>query len=140
MILKFNSYRIAKQKLLRKFPSMGKKEFANLINPIMAEKRGVPIDTVKHVQFIRSNEVIAFLEKIGEPLEGYGKLIVINTQGTDKKTLRTRLSVVCQPEFVQMINTIISENRNMLRARSLQKKYLHPKEVVTFLTQIGEVY
>lgn len=139
MILKLTTYRISKQKLLRKLVPMRKEEFGQLINPLIAKSRSLPLEEAKHKQFLQSNEVVAFLEKIGEPLEDHGKMIVVSTHQMDKKKLRTQFPTISQLEFSKLLNRIIFMNRELNYRDSSRRRYLRPKEVVAFLGDIGEI-
>ena len=139
MILKIVTYRTSKQKLLRRLAPMRKEEFGNLINPMIAKHRNMPLEDAKQKQFLQSNEVVEFLEKIGEPLEEYGKLIVIGTHQMDKQNLRRQLPSMNQIEFAKTLNRIIFENRELSYRSSRHKRYLRPKEVMAFLKEIGEI-
>lgn len=138
MILKFKTYRVSKQKLLRKVKPMTVREFSGIINPIIAASRNLPLETVKHKQFLQSNEVVEFLEKIGESLDDHATLLVLATHQMDKKKLRRNFLAMSQPEFVQTINQVIHQNRQMDLMKCGYKRYLRPNEVVQFLNMIGE--
>lgn len=140
MILKFYTYRISKQKLLKRLKPMGRKSFSDIINPIVAVKRNMPIEKAKQKQFLQSNEVVEFLNKIGEPLEEYRTMIELVTHQMNKAKLRAIFFKIGFSEFTRIINGIIEENRKIGLVKSRYKKYLRPIEVTQILDEIGELW
>ena len=104
MILSFSSYRTSKGKLLRLLKPMRREQFANKINPIIAEKRAISEDQAKQKQDVQSNEVIAFLEDIGEPLNDYAKQLDVGSHRMNNTRLRLLFPTLSAPEFSKVIN------------------------------------
>ncbi len=139
MILSFSSYRTSKGKLLRMLKPMRGEQFANKINPIIAEKRDISEDQAKQKQYLQSNEVIAFLEAIGEPLNNYAKVLDVGSHRMNKTRLRLLFPTLSAPEFSKVINKTISQCRGIPLDGATRKRYLLPTEIMTFLEMIGEV-
>lgn len=118
---------------------MSEKEFANLINPIIADKRKMVLENAKHKQFLNSNEVLTFLEKIGADTSEHGKLLVLDTLKTTKKVLRERIPYQNDRVFQSQIIRIMALNRKELSENVKLRRYLMPNEVMLYLEEIGEV-
>lgn len=131
---------MAKGKLLKKLQPMRKEEFSKQINPIISKTRKVDQASAKHQRFLRSDEVIIFLHKLGEDLEGYGKNLKIETQQMNKTKLKLLFPVLSTPEFSSCINEIICSKRDISINKAVHKRYLYPAEVISFLERIGEVF
>ena len=139
MFLKYTSYRTSKGRLLRLLKPMPGNQFSSYINPIISQKRGLDPERAKHKQFLQSNEVIAFLEKIGEPLDGFGREIRIGRQQMDKSGLRRLFPTISAPEFSKVLTRVVAKNRRLRHSDCVRKRYLLPREIKAFLNEIGEV-
>ncbi len=139
MQLKFKSYRTSKSRLWNHVKPMSEKEFANLINPIISEKRNLELDVAKQKQYLQSNEVLVFLNKIGADTSEHGKLVVLDTLRTTKKVLRERMPYQNDKVFQMRIIRIMATNRRELSENVKLRRYLMPNEVISYLEEIGEV-
>jgi hypothetical protein len=140
MELEFLSFRTSKKKLLQRVKPMSKSAFAHLINPIISEYRKITLREARQKQFLQSNEVVNFLNKIGEPLEEYKSEIKINTANMNKSRFKALFKPLSDPEFAKVANGIISKSRGIDFRESRSQCYLFPKEVVQILDELGEVW
>lgn len=138
MIYKFMCYRTTKNRLWQKVRPMSREEFISLINPIISSKRNIDLEMAKRVHFLNSNEVIAFLEKIGLGTADFGKTIVLDAGHTTKQVLRVRIPFLSTSEFNDLLHHIVTERRKMDIGRAKYRRYLMASEVSDFLREIGE--
>lgn len=117
-------------------PDLGKKAFSEIINPIIAEKRRVTLNEAKAEKYLRSDEVIAFLEKIGEGLEGRGKEIVFASFPIKKSTVRNKIPLLSDRAFYVLSKAVVNEYRSGPK-KFLSSYFLRP-EVEHFLKLLGE--
>jgi|GEM_PF-5586590 len=125
---------------------MTQKEFRNLINPIIAHHRNIALADAKKQTFLQSNEVVDFLKKIGEPLKGHGKEVILGTHRMTKKDLRREFPTMSTPVFNKTLAKVVNQSRDFgnsngekCKPRTFRKQYIRPGEVLDFLKQIGEL-
>ncbi|EAR15429.1 hypothetical protein [Robiginitalea biformata] len=138
-MLVFTSYRTSKKRLLSKIRPFSRDEFSKIINPIIAQSRGIPLEKAKHQNYLQSNEVVAFLKEIGEPLEQYGKQVDLGGGGVNKMDLAAKLPYLSYKVLTAALWKIMAENRNTTQKAVSRKEIVRPKEVRALLIKIGEV-
>ena len=137
-LLDFVSYRMTKRQLLNLIKPFSAATFAEEINPIIAQSRGITIRQAKFLSYLQSNEVTAFMDNMGFPMDDLGKHIKFNGMSVTKKKLRAKLHTMSQPEFDEKLSAIVSEHRNENISKVRCCEYLRYNEVVSFLLSIGE--
>jgi len=118
---------------------MGEREFRRLINPIIAEKRNLDLTEASQKQYLQSNEVLPFIEKIGMDVENFGKTIVIPGTGLRKERLRTLLPYLPYEDFTPVLIRILANTRHNQVNKGKFVKYINPLEVRRYLLHIGEL-
>lgn len=134
----YTSYRTTKQRLFKKLQPFSYRDFSSGINDIISEHRELPLEVAREKRILQSNEVTAFLAEMGEPLEGFGKTVVVPGNRITKATLCNLVQPINDREFVAVLNRIIATNRNLHWGRQVRKIYLRGNEVTAFLHAIGE--
>lgn len=67
--VEFNGGQVEKKEVLTKIPHLNHLDFEKFLNPIVSDYRGVCIDEIKRVRKLNFDELIDFLEQIGEIIE-----------------------------------------------------------------------
>ncbi|MFC4219031.1 hypothetical protein [Flagellimonas marina] len=136
--ISYTSYRTSKKKLLKKLKPFARREFSMYINAIVADTRNIPLSDANQIKYLRSDEVVKMLEKIGEPLEPFGKPVTIGSSRLTRFDLSIKVPYLSGLVLRRNIIRIMMESRGLGFKDVRSKKILHSNEVMEFLRSIGE--
>ncbi len=136
--IEYTSYRSTKKKLLKAVKPLYYREFQLLINHIVADIRGEDYQQIKRVNYLRSDEVIAFLKEIGEPLDKHGKQVVFPKGRVGKRELLRKIPALDVPTFRSVSAKVVGFYRELDQNQARYMRWLRSNEVMAFLKELGE--
>jgi len=132
------SYRTTKKRLHKQLQPFTRKEFIDAINPIIADIRGVDRVKANQAKHLRSDEVLALLEQLGEPKENFAKKIVLSSTRVTRHELSIKIPYLCNTILRRKAIAIVMNEREIPFTEARYVRTLNNNELLAFLMEIGE--